>query len=237
MQQRGTMTGRGEERGCFAANNFLILLRLRVRVTGMHELHDLTGSDRVGRLRHVLQQGYVAEPDHQLKRPGVNEVANQHAGRIAEFSVGCRHAAPQGGKVHDVVVQECRCVNELHDRGEADMGVIDTPQRLGRQQDQQRSHALAARFDDVVANIFDQLYIRLQQLHDDIIDLRKFGRDAVFDGYIHTTPPESCASIGWRGGACHAAIVAAVLVRPRAIASDALCLAPRHVKAHFSHLR
>ena len=48
------MTGRREERGCLAANNFLILLRLRVRVTGMHELHDLTGSDRVGRLRHVL---------------------------------------------------------------------------------------------------------------------------------------------------------------------------------------
>ena len=128
-------------------------------------------------------------------------------------------------------------MNELYDRSEADMGVIDTPQRLGRQQNQQRPHALAARFHDVVANIFHQLYIGLQQLHDDIIDLRKFGRDAVFDGYIHTTPPESCASIGWRGGACHAAIAAAVLVPTRAIASNTLCLAPRHAKAHFSHLR
>ena len=50
---------------CLAANNFLILLRLRVRVTGMHELHDLTGSDRVGRLA-MCSSRHVAEPDHQL---------------------------------------------------------------------------------------------------------------------------------------------------------------------------
>ena len=94
VQQGGTMTGRREEGGCFAANNFLVLLCLRVRVTGMHELHDLPSSDRVSRLRHMLQQGHVAEPDHELECPGINEVANQHAGRIAKFSVGCRHAAP-----------------------------------------------------------------------------------------------------------------------------------------------
>jgi len=32
-------------------------------------------------------------------------------------------------------------------------------------------------------------------------------------------------------------MTAAVLVLPRAIASDTLCLAPRHANAHFSHVR
>jgi hypothetical protein len=77
----------------------------------------------------------------------------------------------------------------------------------------------------------------MQQLHDDIIDLREFGRDAVFDCYVQTISPRTCASIGWRGVACHAGIVIAVLVWRRCIAWGALWLAPRHVKAHFSHLR
>ena len=53
-------------------------------------------------------------------------------------------------------------MNKFHHRGEANMGVLDAAQSLRRQQHQQGPHALAARLDDVMANILDHFHVGLQ---------------------------------------------------------------------------
>ena len=54
--------------------------------------------------------------DHQLERPAEQEIADQHAGRIAPDEVGGALAAARAGAVDDVVVEQGRGVDEL-DRG------------------------------------------------------------------------------------------------------------------------
>ena len=54
--------------------------------------------------------------EHHLECARIEEVADQHAGRIAEDLVGGRASAAQRGLVHHVVVQQCRRVDELDDR-------------------------------------------------------------------------------------------------------------------------
>ena len=156
------MAGSRKQCGGFSANNFLILLRLGIGVTRVDELHDLSRSDRIGGFRHVRQQRHVAKPDHQLERPGVNKVADQNTGGIAKFGVGGGHAPSKRGEIHYVVVKKRRRMNELHHRGEADMGILNTAQGLRRQQYQQGPHALAACLDDVMANTLDHFHVGLQ---------------------------------------------------------------------------
>ena len=143
------MAGSRKQGGGFAADNFLILLRLGIGVTRVDELHHLARSDRIGGFRHVRQQRHVAEPDHQLECPGVDKIADQHAGGIAKFGVGSGHAASERGEIHDIIVKKRCRMNKLHHCGEADMGVLDATEGLGRQQHQQGPHTLAACFADV----------------------------------------------------------------------------------------
>lgn len=80
-------------------------------------------------------------------------------------------------------------MNEFHDSGKANMGFIDPAQGSGGQQHQQRAHSFTASLYDVMADVLDHLDIGLQEFHDDFVDPREFGRDAVLDRYVHTTSP------------------------------------------------
>ena len=82
-------------------------------------------------------------------------------------------------------------MNKFHDGGKANMGLTDLAQGPGRQQHQQRAHSFTASLNDVMTDALDHLDIRLQEFHDDFVDLREFGRDAVLDGYVHTRSPIS----------------------------------------------
>jgi hypothetical protein len=57
--------------------------------------------------------------DHHLEGARVQEVADQHAGGVAEHGVGRLAAAAQVGLVDHVVVQQRRGVDELHHRRQA----------------------------------------------------------------------------------------------------------------------
>jgi hypothetical protein len=60
----------------------------------------------------------LSTADHHLERARIEEVADQHAGGIAEQRVGGFAAAPQFGFVDHVVVQQGGGVDELDHRGE-----------------------------------------------------------------------------------------------------------------------
>ena len=99
------MAGRCKQGGRLAANDFLVLLGLCIGVAGMHQLHDLSRSNGVGGFCHMSKQWQVGQAHHQLKRTGVDEVTNEHAGCVAKRCVGRRHASSQRGQVDYIVMK------------------------------------------------------------------------------------------------------------------------------------
>ncbi len=117
----------------------------RVRVAGVHELHDFAGSDRVGRVGHDADDARRVERGHHLESARVEEVADQNRGGIPERIVRRLAAPPAGRLVDDVVVQQGRRMDELDERGGLDVGRIPVaPAALDGQHDEQGTQALAA---------------------------------------------------------------------------------------------
>ena len=98
--------------------------------------------------------------DHHLERARIDEVADQHAGGVAEHRVRGAPAAPQAGLVDDVVVQQRRRVDELDHRRQLEALASREAERAGEQQHEQRPHPLAAGADDVVRDLVDQRDLR-----------------------------------------------------------------------------
>ena len=59
-----------------------------VRVVHIHELHDFAGSDRIGRVGQNLHDAHAVDIDHHLEGARIQEVTDQHAGLVAEHSIG-----------------------------------------------------------------------------------------------------------------------------------------------------
>jgi hypothetical protein len=90
----------------------------------------LVASDSTSHHAHVVGL------DHHLEGARVQEVADQHAGGVAEGRVGRLAAASQGRLVDDVVVQQRGGVDELDHRGQQVMA--------GRQRSSGRAPSAAA---------------------------------------------------------------------------------------------
>ena len=73
--------------------------------------------------------------------------------------------------VDDVVVQQRRRMNELDRGGEADMALAAIAAHAGRQQRQDRPHALAAGLRQVLGQLRDQRHLALHALDDQTVDL------------------------------------------------------------------
>ena len=64
VEKRRAMAGRRKQGSRFAANNFLVLLGLCIRVAGMHKLHDLARSNGVSGFCHMSKQWQVGQTHH-----------------------------------------------------------------------------------------------------------------------------------------------------------------------------
>jgi len=149
----------------------------RVRVAGVHELHDLAGGDGVGRVRHHADDRLGAECRHHLEGAGVEEVADQHRGGVAEGLVGRLTAPAPGGVVHDVIVQEGCGVDEFDEGRSRDMGRIRRPGRPGSEHDQERPKAFAAPADDVVPHLVHERDVACELAPDLGVDRREVAGD------------------------------------------------------------
>ncbi len=135
----------------------------------VHQLQDFAFGDDVGGVGEHVQHAHAAHFHHQLEGARIEEVADQHAGGVAEQGVGGGAAAAQRRFVDDVVVQQGGRVDELDDRRQLEAAVARERERAREQQHEARPDPLAAGADDVVR---------------DLVDERDFGREPTADHVV-----------------------------------------------------
>ena len=122
----------------------------------IEQLQNFTFSNNVGRFgehRHYRHRSY---PHHHLEGAGIEEVADQHGGGIAEFGIGGIAAAPQTRFVDNIIVKQCRGVNEFDHRGYFVQIGFSCGEVIACQQYECRAQPFPAGFDDVLGNLIDQ---------------------------------------------------------------------------------
>ena len=115
--------------------------------------------------------------DHQLERAAEQEIADQHARRIAPDEVGGALAAAHARAVDDIVVEQGRGVDELDRGGELVVARAGVAEQRGAGEGQHRPHPLAAAGDQVAGELGDQRDLALHPLEDDGVDAVHVGRD------------------------------------------------------------
>ena len=83
-------------------------------------------------MRQDAQHSQRAVLDHQLESAAEQEIADQHAGLVAEHGVGGGQPAPQVAFVDDIVVQQGGGVDELDAGGQADAALARVAAQLAR---------------------------------------------------------------------------------------------------------
>ena len=210
-QQSRALAGGGEQDSGFALDHVEVLFFAGRGVAGPNQLQNLAGGNGIGGVGHHFQQLDIVQGHHKLEGAGVQKIADQHAGRIAEAVVGGGTTAAQCGHVHHVVVQQSGRVNELHNRREAYLSLVRMAQGRGAEQGQQRTQALAPRIDDVLTYAFHHVHIGLELFDDDGIHRVELGADYAAD-LLHggwslglETGPHGKRMLGSCRGECQAA--------------------------------
>ena len=165
----------------------------------MQQLQHFALGDPVGGIGKDRLHLHRFQLDHQLEAARIQEVADQHAGRVAPDRVGGFTATAQVGLVDHVIVKQGRGVDELDHRGQLVRIRAAVVERAGRQQQQHRSQALAPRIDDVFRHLVDQHHVGCQTAPDQRIDgrhvltrqrldLAEVGGGAQWSGSVHGKP-------------------------------------------------
>jgi hypothetical protein len=141
------------------------------------QLVDLAlGDDRRGP-RQDLQHLQAAVLDHQFEASREQEIADQHARRIAPDDVGGALAAPEARAVDDVVVEEGGSVDELDRGGKPVVPGAGIIEQSGAGQGQHRPHPLAAAGDQMTSELGNQGDVALHPVENDGIDVVEVGGD------------------------------------------------------------
>ena len=143
----------------------------------IHQLHDFAFGDHIGRFGQDFHHPHVLRVDHHLKSAGIQKITHQHAGGVAKTLVGSGSSAPKGGFIHHIVVQQRRCVYELHNSGQVVVLCSLVAQGARHQEQQGGANALAARRDDVLRHRAHQGHPRVEALGDHSVDGLHVGSD------------------------------------------------------------
>ena len=128
----------------------------------VHELQHLAFGNHVGGVGQDLHDAHVAGVHHHLEGARIEEVADQHAGRVAKDLVGRGAAPAQGRFVDHVIVQQGGGMDEFDDGCDVVPARLGVTQRAAGQQKQGRAQALAAGRDDVTGDLGDQGHTGVQ---------------------------------------------------------------------------
>ena len=140
------------------------------------ELEQLALGHAADRVGEDPQDVEIAVLHDQRRGARVEVVAHEHGAAIAPERVRGRPAAAQLGEIDDVVVQQRRGVQQLDRRGDVDPARAGVAAQLGREQQQRRAHALAARVEHVIAERREHLARRRELLAHRALDEREvFG--------------------------------------------------------------
>src|SRR5690606_26031546 len=116
---------------------------------------------RVGGIRQDAHDVHIADVHHQLEGAGVQKVSYQDAGSVAPLGIGCQSAATERGYVHHVVVEQRGGVNEFNNSGQLEVFPPLIAKRAAGEQGQKGAQAFAAGLHQVVANVLNELHIRV----------------------------------------------------------------------------
>ena len=169
-QHRAQPGGGGKQHRGLALDYAQIGRLIHVGVVDVQKLQHLALGDRVGGVGQHLHHRHAVQLHHELEAARVEEVADQHAGRVAPQRIGGLAPAPQVGFVDHVVVQQGGGVDELDDRRQLQVVAPRIAQRARGDEVQLRAQALAAGADDVFADLIDEQHVRGQAAADQGVD-------------------------------------------------------------------
>ncbi|HRF73371.1 MAG TPA: hypothetical protein PL117_11400 [Accumulibacter sp.] len=132
----------------------------------VHQLQHLPLGNDIRRIRQHPHDAHVVDRHHHLESTRIEEVSDQHTGRIAEHRVGGLAPAPQIGTINDIVMEQGGRVDELDHRSEFVMMRPTVSHGAGRQQDQSRAQPLAPALHDVLGHLADQDHLGMEALAD-----------------------------------------------------------------------
>ena len=104
----------------------------------------------------ISHDAHAVQRHHHLKGAGVEKIAHQDAGLVAEDLVGGVAAAAQRRAVDHVVVQQGGGMDEFDDGGGLDVRARRMAAGAGGEQHQEGAQALAAGIDNVGRDLVDQ---------------------------------------------------------------------------------
>jgi hypothetical protein len=141
----------------------------------VQQLQHFAFGNLVGGVGQDAHHQHRIQLHHHLEAARIEEIAHQHAGRIAPQRVGGLAPAPQVGFVHHVVVQQGGGVDELDHGRQRYVLRAGIAAGTRREQMQHRAQALAARGHDVFSDLVDQQHIRRQAGADQVVHGRHVG--------------------------------------------------------------
>ena len=171
----GDLARGGKQHRGLGGDDFEVAILGGVDVALRGQLGDLAFRDHRRCARQDAEDLQRPVLDHQLEGAAEQEVADQHARRVAPDGVRRRLAASQVGTVDDVVVQQCRGMDELDRRRQPVMplaAIVEQPRASERQH---RPQPLAAAGDQVAGKLGNQGDRRLHPVKDDVIDRAEVG--------------------------------------------------------------
>ena len=154
-----------------------ILLFVSIDLALRGQLLDLALGDHGRGVAEDPQHLEAAVLDHQFKRAAEQEVADQHACRIAPDEVGGALAAAHPRAVDNVIVEQSRGMDELDRRGELVVARAGVAEQCGAGERQHRPHALATAGDQMARELGNQRDLALHALEDDGVDAVHVGGD------------------------------------------------------------
>ena len=168
--QRAEPGAGGEQHRGLALDDVEIRRLVGIRIAHVQQLQHFAFGDAVGGVGEDAHHRHAVEFDHQLEAARIQEIADQHAGRIAPDRIRRAAAAAQVGLVDHVVVQQRGGVDELDDRRQLVVVGTDRAGGAAGQHHQHRPQALAAGRDDVLGHLVDQHHVRRQPSTDQRVD-------------------------------------------------------------------
>ncbi len=133
----------------------------------LHELqHFAFGHGRRG-FGQDIHDALVVQTDGVVEGLGVKVIADQDACLVAPERIGRGPPAAELGLIDDVIMEERRRVDVFDHAAQKVFGVVFAePAESGREEVQQRAEPLAARAEDVFADLLDERNVGAQALMD-----------------------------------------------------------------------
>ncbi len=175
-QNAGTLGGCFKQARGFAVDHAHVVFFSNIRIVDVHQLQYFAFCDDVNGFGHHFQYFQGAQTGHHLEGAGIDKIPHQYAGCVPESGVRRGFATTHIRFIHNIIMQKRRCVNKFDERCDGDVGISLITNGSGSQNGNHRAYAFTAAADNVIAQLIDQLNVRVELLQDCCIHTRHILR-------------------------------------------------------------